>query len=72
VTIIDTIIFRGDDVATALLAKAGVFNGNLSFYIAAIFVWVMVLVVAIYTMFLLTLSRVALSVLLAIGPLIIP
>jgi type IV secretion system protein VirB6 len=32
----------------------------------------MVLVVAIYTMFLLTLSRIALSVLLAIGPLIIP
>jgi type IV secretion system protein VirB6 len=72
VTIIDTIIFRGDDVATALLAKAGVFNGNPSFYIAAIAVWVMVLIVAIYTMFLLTLSRVALSVLLAIGPLIIP
>ena len=71
-TIIDKIIFRGDDVATALLAKAGVFHGNLSFYFAAVAVYVMVLLVAIYTMFLLTLSRIALSVLLAIGPLVIP
>jgi type IV secretion system protein VirB6 len=72
VTIIDTILFQGNDVGQALLAKAGVFHGNISFYFAAIFVSFLVTVAAIYTMFLLTLSRVALSVLLAIGPLIIP
>jgi type IV secretion system protein VirB6 len=72
VDIIDTIIFRGDDVATALFAKAGVFHGNFTFYIAGIAVYLCVLVTAVYTMFLLTLSRVALSVLLAVGPLIIP
>ncbi len=72
VTIVDTILFRGDDVATALLAKAGVFHGNISFYFAAIAVYVVIVITAIYTMFLLTLSRIALSVLLAIGPLIIP
>jgi type IV secretion system protein VirB6 len=72
VTIIDTILFQGNDVGQALLAKAGVFHGNISFYFAAIFVYFLVTVAAIYTMFLLTLSRVALSVLLAIGPLIIP
>ncbi len=72
VTIVDTILFRGDDVATALLAKAGVFHGNFSFYFAAIAVYVVIVITAIYTMFLLTLSRIALSVLLAIGPLIIP
>jgi type IV secretion system protein VirB6 len=72
VTIIDTILFQGNDVGQALLAKAGVFHGNISFYFAAILVYFLVTVAAIYTMFLLTLSRVALSVLLAIGPLIIP
>jgi type IV secretion system protein VirB6 len=72
VTIVDTILFRGDDVATALLAKAGVFHGNFSFYFAAIAVYVVIVMTAVYTMFLLTLSRIALSVLLAIGPLIIP
>jgi len=36
VTIIDTIIFRGDDVATALLAKAGVFHGNFSFLLCSL------------------------------------
>jgi type IV secretion system protein VirB6 len=59
-------------VATALLAKAGVFHGNFSFYFAAIAVYVVIVITAVYTMFLLTLSRIALSVLLAIGPLIIP
>ena len=72
VTIVDTILFRGDDIATALLAKAGVFHGNFSFYFAAVAVYVVIVITAVYTMFLLTLSRIALSVLLAIGPLIIP
>ena len=72
VTIVDTILFRGDDIASALLAKAGVFHGNFSFYFAAVAVYVVVVITAVYTMFLLTLSRIALSVLLAIGPLIIP
>ena len=72
VTIVDTILFRGDDVAMALLAKAGVFHGNFSFYFAGIAVYVVIVITAVYTMFLLALSRIALSVLLAIGPLIIP
>lgn len=72
VTIVDTILFRGDDIATALLAKAGVFHGNFSFYFAGVAVYVVIVITAVYTMFLLTLSRIALSVLLALGPLIIP
>jgi type IV secretion system protein VirB6 len=72
VTVIDDILFRGDDVATALLSKAGILHGNISFYFAALAVYLIVGVTAIYTMFLLTLSRIALSVLLALGPLIIP
>jgi type IV secretion system protein VirB6 len=72
VTIVDTIFQRGDDVATALLAKAGVLNGNFSFYLAAAAVWLMVIITGVYTMFLLTLSRIALSILLGVGPLVIP
>lgn len=71
VTIVDTIFKRGDDVATALLAKAGILHG-FSFYLAAVAVWAWVILTAVYTMFLLTLSRIALSVLLALGPLVIP
>src|SRR5262249_22993207 len=70
-TIIDTILFDGNDVGQALLAKASLLDG-IGFYVAAIFVYFLVTVTAVYTMFLLTLSRIALSVLLAIGPLIIP
>jgi len=73
VTIIDTIIFRGDDVANALYAKSGIFGDHhLSFFFAGIAVDLTVMVTAVYTMFLLTLSRIALSVLLALGPLIVP
>jgi len=72
VTIVDTIIFRCDAVATALLAKAGVLHGNFSFYLAALAVYALMILTAVYTMFLLTLSRIALSVLLALGPLLIP
>src|ERR1022692_1861906 len=70
VAIVDTILFRGDDVATALLAKAGVFHGNFSFYFAGVAVYLVIVITAVYTMFLLTLSKIALSVLLALGPLI--
>lgn len=71
-TIIDDILFQGDDVGSALLSKAGILHGNPAFYLAAVAVYLMVGVTAIYTMFLLTLSRIALSILLALGPLVIP
>jgi type IV secretion system protein VirB6 len=71
VDVVDAIFKAGDDVATALLAKSGIIKG-FSFFLAAIVVWFWVLLTGLYTMFLLTLSRIALSVLLALGPLIIP
>ena len=71
VTIVDAIIDSGADTAELLLAKGGIFHGNFSFYLAGILVYVIVGITAIYTMFLLALSRIALSVLLALGPLFI-
>lgn len=70
VTIVDQILFDGSDAANLLLAKGGLLNG-FSFYLAGAAVYLMVGLTAIYTIFLLSLSRIALSVLLALGPLFI-
>jgi type IV secretion system protein VirB6 len=67
---VDQILYAGDDTASLLLAKGGIFSG-LSFTIAGFVVYALVDFTALYTMFLLSLSRVALSVLLALGPLFI-
>lgn len=69
VAIVDTLINHGADIGEALLQKAGFFNGNVSFYIAGYLVYLIVAFCAVYTIFLLTLSRIALSILLALGPL---
>jgi len=69
VAIVDGIIFAGDDTASLLIQKGGVFDGDFSYYLAGFAVYLIVDLTAIYTIFLLALSRVALSVLLALGPL---
>ena len=72
VTIIDQIIFNGGDAANrSSFRRAVFFHGNFSYYMAGYAVYVIVGLTAIYTIFLLTLSRIALSVLLALGPLFI-
>ena len=68
VSVVDQILFAGGDAANLLLTKGGLFSG-LSYTLAGIGVYVVVGLTAIYTMFLLALSRIALSVLLALGPL---
>jgi type IV secretion system protein VirB6 len=69
VTVIDQILFSGSDVASLLIQKGGVFHGDFSYYLAGFAVYLIVGITAIYTIFLLSLSRIALSVLLALGPL---
>jgi type IV secretion system protein VirB6 len=71
VGIIDQIIFEGGDAANLLLQKGGLLDGNFAYYLAGIGVYLIVGLTAIYTIFLLALSRIALSVLLALGPLFI-
>lgn len=71
VGIVDQILFSGDDAATLLLQKGGVFHGDFSYYVAGYAVYLIVGLTAIYTIFLLSLSRIALSLLLALGPLFI-
>src|SRR6267154_1971548 len=71
VGIIDQIIFSGGDAASLLIQKGGIFNGDFSYYLAGFAVYFIVGVTAIYAMFLLALSKIALSILLALGPLFI-
>ena len=71
VGIIDQIIFAGGDAASLLIQKGGIFHGDFSYYIAGFAIYVIVGLTAIYAMFLLALSKIALSTLLALGPLFI-
>jgi type IV secretion system protein VirB6 len=71
VGIIDQIIFSGGDAASLLIQKGGIFNGDFSYYISGFAVYLIVGLTAIYAMFLLALSKIALSILLALGPLFI-
>ena len=71
VGIIDQIILEGGDAASLLIQKGGIFHGDFSYYIAGFAIYVIVGLTAIYAMFLLALSKIALSILLALGPLFI-
>jgi type IV secretion system protein VirB6 len=71
VTVVDRIIFSGDDAGSLLLEKGGILNGDVSYYIAGFAVYLIVGLTAIYAIFLLTLSRIAMSILLVLGPLFI-
>jgi type IV secretion system protein VirB6 len=71
VSLVDRIMFVGGDAAMLLIQKGGIFDGDFSYYLAGFAVYFIVGLAAIYTVFLLTLSRIALSVLLALGPLFI-
>lgn len=71
VSVVDRILFTGGDAASLLIQKGGIFDGDFSYYLAGFAVHLIVGLTAVYTIFLLTLSRIALSVLLALGPLFI-
>jgi type IV secretion system protein VirB6 len=65
---IDAIWDRGGSVAGFLWGQGGVLHGDFGFYVAAVAVWLLIGLLCVYTMFLIALSNVALSVLLALGP----
>jgi type IV secretion system protein VirB6 len=71
IQIVDSILASGFDAATLLIRRGSVFNDHFIFYVTGVAVYAAVLTMSVYTMFLLILSRIALSVLLALGPLFI-
>ncbi len=71
VAIVDQIWTDGNHIAEALTAKGGVFGSEVSFYLAAGAVYLVMVLVTAYTAFLIALSMVSISILLALGPLFI-
>ncbi len=71
VGIVDQVFFDANDISNLLFQKAGILDGNFAYYLVGLAVGTVVIVTALYAVFLLTLSRIALSVLLALGPLFI-
>jgi type IV secretion system protein VirB6 len=71
VAMIDTIWDRGGAVASVLWDKGGLLSGDVGFYVAAAAIYGLIGFVCVYTMFLIALSRIALAVLLALGPLFV-
>jgi type IV secretion system protein VirB6 len=70
VTTIDSIWDQGGTVAGYLFSDGGHWpTSSLGYYIAGAAVWCLVGLLCVYTMFLISLSSIALSVLLALGPL---
>jgi len=68
---LDSIWEQGGAVADFLWNKGGLYYGEPGYYVAGLSVWLFVGMLCVYTMFLIALSHVALSILLAIGPLFI-
>ncbi|MDM0108027.1 type IV secretion system protein [Variovorax sp. J22R24] len=71
VTIIDTIWDKGGTVASNLWNKGGVLSGDFGFYLAGAIVYFIMGGVAVYALFLLALSKLALALILALGPIFI-
>jgi type IV secretion system protein VirB6 len=68
---IDSIWESGGTVAGNLWNKGGVLAGDFGYYLAGAVVWCLMGVMCVYAMFLIALSSIALTVLLALGPLFI-
>ncbi|HTW73689.1 MAG TPA: type IV secretion system protein [Steroidobacteraceae bacterium] len=68
---IDAIWQQGGAVAERLWDKGGVLGSDFGFYLAGAVVWLLIGMLCVYAMFLIALSSIAASVLLAIGPLFI-
>ena len=68
---IDALLDSLIDIVTSAWQKAGVFNGNIGFYFIAAIVGGFTVVIGVTLAFLILLSKIILSILLAIGPIFI-
>lgn len=66
---LDAMLQQGFDVGTRFWAKAGVLDGDFGMYFVAIAVWAMTIIVTAYGFFLMALSKVALTLIIGVGPL---
>ncbi|HEY3730208.1 MAG TPA: type IV secretion system protein [Steroidobacteraceae bacterium] len=68
---VDTIWNHGGAVAEQLWSRGSLLNGELGFYLMGAAVWLLMGLLCVYVMFLISLSSIALALLLAVGPLFI-
>jgi type IV secretion system protein VirB6 len=68
---LDLLLSQGFDIGRQFWTKAGLFNGDVGLYVVALTVWTLIIVVTAYGFFLMVLSKVALTAILALGPLFI-
>lgn len=71
IALIDQIWQDGGAAAGLLWSNGALLSSDLGFYIAGAFVWVLVGLLCVYALFLISLSKIALAILLALGPLFI-
>lgn len=71
VSVIDTIWEQGGSVASNLWNKGGILSGDFGFYLAGAIVYLIMGTVSVYALFLLALSKLALAIILALGPIFI-
>ncbi|MDP9995271.1 type IV secretion system protein VirB6 [Variovorax boronicumulans] len=71
VSVVDQIWIDGNLTAEQLLSKGSVLNANFAYYLAGFLVYLLVGLTVVATAFLLALSKVALSLILALGPIFI-
>jgi type IV secretion system protein VirB6 len=71
VSVVDQIWIDGNLVAEQLLSKGSVLNANFAYYLAGFLVYLLVGLTVVLTAFLLALSKVALALILALGPMFI-
>jgi type IV secretion system protein VirB6 len=70
-TVLDNLLTQGMDIGDRAWEKGGILNGDFGQYLIAIAIYIVVALLAAYAAFLLFMSKVALALLLAIGPVFI-
>ncbi len=71
VSTLDVVWQAAGNVAGELWSRGSIWKNEVGFYIAGVLVWIIMGLVCCYAMFLIALSKIALAVLLALGPLFI-
>lgn len=71
VSVIDQVWTDGNLVAEELLKKGSVLSGDFAYYLAGFVVYLLIGLTVVYTAFLLALSKVAIAVILTLGPIFI-
>lgn len=71
ITSLDTILNDGFSTGKAFWDKGGVLDGDFGMYLIAIIIWGVAIVVTAYGCFLIVLAKIALSLLISLGPLFI-